>query len=53
MVGPSRFGTGCVALLDQVVLPQQKRLWDRESERLGSLEVDHQLELCRLRHCGG
>ncbi len=29
------------ALLDDLIGPQQKRLWDCEAERLGGLEVDH------------
>jgi hypothetical protein len=35
-------------LLDHLIRPLQQRLWDRQPEGLGSLEVDHQLELCRL-----
>jgi len=35
-------------LLNDLVRPPQHRLWDRQSERLGSLEVDHELELRRL-----
>src|SRR5207247_2955576 len=35
-------------LFDHLVRPEQDRLRDREAERLGGLEVDHELELCRL-----
>src|SRR5262245_37558268 len=35
-------------LLDDLIRPQQQRLRDRESERLGSFHVDHELELPRL-----
>src|SRR5215468_4820530 len=35
-------------LLDDLVRPRQHRRRDREAERLGGLEVDHQLELRRL-----
>jgi hypothetical protein len=31
--------------LDHFVRPRQHRLRDREAERLGGLEVEHQLEL--------
>jgi hypothetical protein len=41
------------ALLDDLVRPQEERLRDRQAERFGSFVVDHQLELRRLRHCGG
>ena len=34
--------------LNDVVGPAQQRLRDRQAERLGCLEVDHQLELGRL-----
>src|SRR5262249_56674046 len=37
-------------LLDDLVCPRQQRGWDRQSERLGRLEVDDQLELRRLLH---
>jgi hypothetical protein len=37
-----------VALLDDLVRPQQQRLRNRDPERLGRLEVDDQLELRRL-----
>src|SRR5437867_13115446 len=36
--------------LDHLVCAQQQRLRDREPERLGGLEVDHELELGRLFH---
>src|SRR6266487_2621002 len=36
--------------LDHLVRAQQQRLRDREPERLGGLEVDHELELGRLFH---
>jgi len=36
------------ALLDQLVRPYQERLRNRESERLGGLEIDDQLERRRL-----
>ena len=44
-----------MGLLDGLVRPQQNRLRDREAERLGDLEVDHQLEPGRLfdREIGG
>jgi hypothetical protein len=35
-------------LLDHLIGPQQERLWNRETEGLGGLQVDHQLELRRL-----
>jgi hypothetical protein len=35
-------------LLDHVVCPQQEWLGDRESEGLGGLEIDHQIEPGRL-----
>ena len=35
-------------LLNDLVRPPQERRRDREPERLGGLEVNHQLELCRL-----
>src|SRR5262245_36048297 len=35
-------------LFDDVVRSQQQCLWDRQAQRLGGLEVDHQLELRRL-----
>src|SRR6266702_6596907 len=37
-------------LLDDLIRPSQERLWDRQPERLGRLEVDHQLDLGRLLH---
>ena len=36
------------SLLDDLIRPQQERWRDREAERLGGLEVDHELELRRL-----
>src|SRR3989454_10765451 len=33
---------------DHLIRPQQQRRRDRQAERLRGLEVDHQLELCRL-----
>src|SRR3989442_15152436 len=38
------------ALLDDLVCPRQHRWWDRQSERLGGLEVDHQIEPHRSLH---
>jgi hypothetical protein len=38
------------ALLDYLVRPRENRLRDGESERLGGLRVDHQLELGGLLH---
>jgi hypothetical protein len=35
-------------LLDYLIRPLQERRRDRQAERLGGLEVDDQLELCRL-----
>ena len=35
-------------LLDDLVCPQEQRRRDRQAQRLGGLEVDHQLELRRL-----
>src|SRR5258707_15389820 len=32
-------------LFDYLIRPQQERLWDRQAEGLGGLEVDDQLEL--------
>src|SRR5713226_87502 len=45
----------CRSLLDDLVGPQQQRWRDRQAERLGGLEVDHQLELRGLldREVGG
>jgi hypothetical protein len=40
---------GFCALLDHLVGGGQQRFGDGEAERLGGLEVDHQLELGRLR----
>jgi 7-cyano-7-deazaguanine synthase len=37
-----------VPLLNDLIRPRQHRLRDRETERLGGLEVDDQLELRRL-----
>src|SRR5713101_7586654 len=34
--------------LDDLIRPQQQRLRDRQAERLGGLEVDHELPLRRL-----
>ena len=33
---------------DRLVGTGEQRRWDRQSERLGGLEIDHQLELGRL-----
>src|SRR4030095_8563052 len=41
-------GSGGGPLFDPLIRPRQQRRWDREAEGLGGLEVDHQLELCRL-----
>jgi hypothetical protein len=38
------------SLLDHLIGAQQQRLWDRQAEGLGGLEVDDQLELRRLLH---
>ena len=35
-------------LFDDLVCPRQHIGRDREADLLGSLEIDHQLELCRL-----
>ena len=35
--------------LDHLVRAQQQRLWDRQAERLGRLEVDRQIEPSGLR----
>ena len=35
-------------LLDDLVCPKEQRQRDRQAQRLGGLEVDHQLELRRL-----
>src|SRR6476620_3425871 len=45
-----RSGEAALGSLNDLIGPQQQRLWDREPERLGGLEVDHQLELRRLLH---
>src|SRR5262249_17629540 len=37
-------------LFDHLVRPPQHRRRDRQAEGLGRLEVDHELELQRLRH---
>jgi len=36
------------ALLNYLIRPRQHRLRDREAERLGGLEIYHQLKLRRL-----
>src|SRR6478752_9011301 len=36
--------------LDHLIRAQQQRLWDREPERPGGLQIDHQLELRWLLH---
>ena len=38
------------ALLDDLVRPQQQRLRDVEPERLRGLQIDDEVELCRLLH---
>ena len=38
------------SLFDHLVGAGEQRRWDVEAERLGGLEVDHQLELGRLLH---
>src|SRR5262252_3073330 len=35
-------------LFDDLVGVAEQRVWDGEAERLGGLEVDDELELCRL-----
>src|SRR5437762_944411 len=35
---------------DELIRPDQQGLRDRQSKRLGGLEVDHELELGRLLH---
>ena len=42
-------------LLDDLVRPLEQRLRDRQAQRLGRLEVDHELPFCRLldREIGG
>src|SRR5215813_2422652 len=42
-----RIGT---ILFDHLVGAGKQRGWDGETDRLGSLEVDHELELGRLQH---
>src|SRR6267378_6972118 len=37
-----------LSLLDHLISPQQQRRRDREAERLGSFEIDYELELRRL-----
>src|SRR5262245_16219304 len=52
----SRRTTMCIAmLLDNLVGSREHRRWDRQAEGLGGLEIDHQLERCRLlnREVGG
>src|SRR5207245_2452959 len=47
----SRVGrVGRARLLDDLIRPQQHRLWDRQADRLGGFEIDDQLELRRLLH---
>src|SRR6516165_7968889 len=41
---PDRTSLRLAHLFDHLVGADEKRGWDRESERLGSLEVDNQLE---------
>ncbi len=51
----SQFIEANLALLDDLICPQQQRWGDREPQRLGGFEVDHQLELARVldREVGG
>jgi hypothetical protein len=37
-----------IVLLENLIGPQQQRRRDRETERLGGLGIDYQIELCRL-----
>jgi hypothetical protein len=39
------FGPGRRRLLDYLIRPRQQRWWDRQTERLGGLEVDGEIEL--------
>ena len=41
-------GEAPVHSLDDLVGPRQQRRWDPEAQDLSGLEVDDQLELCRL-----
>ena len=41
---------GAEVSLDHLVCGRQERLWDGKAERLGGLEVDHQIETRRLLH---
>src|SRR5215467_3742096 len=47
---PSCRGTRAVSSLNHLVGPAEQRLWNREAQGLGALEVDDQLELGGLLH---
>ena len=42
--------TEVASLFDHFVGAREQRLRNSEAERLGGLQVDHQLEECRLQH---
>jgi hypothetical protein len=48
--GPDSCGAASSFLFDHLVSAQQGRGRHRDAERLGSLEIDDQLELSRLLH---
>src|SRR5262249_21832589 len=43
-------GSSASSLLDDLIGPRKHGRWDRQTERLGSPHVDHQLELGGLLH---
>src|SRR6476620_10015691 len=47
-VCPLSAKSGLASLFDHLVGTREQRGWHRYSDRLGGLEVDHQLKFCRL-----
>ncbi len=45
---PAELGLSSCPSLNHLIRSQEERLGDRDAERLGGLEVDHQFELDRL-----
>jgi hypothetical protein len=42
---------GFLPSFDHLIRSIQHRLWNRQADLLRRLEINHQLELCRLLHC--